>query len=49
MGWDKYTGDEGVIISLERFGASAPFEILMKEFGFTAENVLAKAKTLLGK
>lgn len=49
MGWEKYTGDEGVIISLERLGASAPFEILMKEFGFTAENVLAKAKTLLGK
>ncbi len=49
MGWEKYVGDEGVIISLERFGASAPFEILMKEFGFTAENVLAKAKTLLGK
>lgn len=49
MGWERYTGDEGVIISLERFGASAPFEILMKEFGFTAENVLAKAKSLLGK
>ncbi len=49
MGWEKYTGDEGVIISLERLGASAPFEILMKEFGFTSENVLAKAKTLLGK
>ena len=49
MGWEKYVGDEGTIISLERLGASAPFEILMKEFGFTAENVYAQAKSVLGK
>ena len=49
MGWEKYAGDEGVIISLERFGASAPFEILMEKFGFTAANVYEQAKNVLGK
>lgn len=47
MGWEKYTGDEGIIIGLNRFGASAPYEILMKEFGFTAENVCNAVKKLV--
>jgi transketolase len=48
MGWHKYVGDAGTIIGIARFGASAPWEILYKEFGFTVENVLAKAKELIG-
>ena len=48
MGWHKYAGDEGVIIGMTGFGASAPYELLYKEYGFTVENVLAKARVLLG-
>lgn len=48
MGWHKYAGDEGAIISVDRFGASAPGGVCMEKFGFTVENVLAKAKDLLG-
>ncbi|HEX2868484.1 MAG TPA: transketolase [Ignavibacteriales bacterium] len=49
MGWEKYVGQEGESISLERFGASAPGGLLMKKFGFTAENVVLKAKEVLKK
>ena len=48
-GWERYTGLDGKIISIDRFGASAPAGTLFKEFGFTAENVAAKAKEALGK
>jgi transketolase len=48
MGWHKYAGDEGVIIGMTCFGASAPYELLYKEYGFTVDNVLEKARTLLG-
>jgi transketolase len=47
MGWHKYAGDAGVLITRDTFGASAPANVLAKEFGFTVENVLAKAKALL--
>ena len=48
MGWHKYAGDSGVIIGLTTFGASAPYELLYKEYGFTVENVLKNARELLG-
>ncbi|MFF0462373.1 transketolase [Streptomyces mexicanus] len=44
LSWHKYVGDAGRIVSLEHFGASADGKLLFKEFGFTAENVAAKAK-----
>jgi transketolase len=49
FGWCKYAGDEGVIIGIDRFGESAPAEKIFREFGFTVENVVSKAKKLLGK
>lgn len=49
MGWEKYVGDSGVIMGITKFGASAPFEVLMKEYVLTVENVLKKAKEVLGK
>jgi transketolase len=49
MGWEKYTGLDGDIIALDHFGASAPAQILFKEFGFSVENVVARAKALLKK
>jgi transketolase len=48
MGWHKYVGDEGVIICMTGFGASAPYELLYKEYGFTVENVVEKARAMLG-
>ena len=47
QGWDRYIGVRGAMISLERFGASAPAEILLREYGFTVENIVTRAKTLL--
>lgn len=49
MGWEKYVGQEGDSVSLERFGASAPGEVVMEKFGFTADNVVNRAKELLNK
>ena len=45
--WYKYVGLDGAIIGMTRFGESAPGGVLMKEFGFTADNILAKAAALL--
>ncbi|MCW8812771.1 MAG: transketolase [Chlorobium sp.] len=47
QGWEKYLGEHGEAISIEKFGASAPYEVLFKEFGFTVEAVIKKVKTLL--
>ena len=49
LGWERFTGDEGVTIGIDHYGASAPGDIIMKEFGFTAEHVAAKALTILGR
>ncbi|TAL17870.1 transketolase [bacterium] len=49
QGWEKYTGDGGEIIGVNRFGASAPGAVVMKKYGFTAENVYQRAKTLLAE
>jgi transketolase len=48
LGWCRYVGDEGATISIDRFGASAPGEVVLEKFGYTVENVVAKAKALLG-
>jgi transketolase len=47
FGWERYVGEGGCSVGIDRFGASAPGDRLLKEFGFTPENVAAKAKTLL--
>ncbi|MBI1764712.1 MAG: transketolase [Acidobacteria bacterium] len=49
FGWERYVGSGGVVIGMDRFGASAPVQVLMEKFGFTAGNVVAKVKGLLGK
>jgi transketolase len=48
MGWEKYVGDHGRMLGITRFGASAPYEVLMQRYGFTVEHVLTAAKELLG-
>jgi len=49
LGWSRFAGDEGVIIGLDRYGASAPGGELLQHFGFTAERVTAAALGLLGR
>ena len=48
FGWDRYVGSAGVAIGIDRFGASAPAKVLYKEFGITAENMVATAHKVLG-
>ncbi len=48
FGWDRYFGTEGAIIATDTFGASAPGNVMFEKFGFTVDNVVAKAKSLLG-
>ena len=43
FGWERYVGDCGKVVGIDHFGASAPAEVLYREFGLTAENVAAKA------
>ena len=40
-------GDRGDVLGVERFGASAPADILLREYGFTVDNVAARARKLL--
>jgi transketolase len=47
LGWERYVGDGGSILAIDQFGASAPGERIMKEYGFTVDNVVAEAEKLL--
>jgi len=47
QGWDRYVGPSGDVICLNRFGASAPGDIALRELGFNVENVLKRARVLL--
>ncbi|BDR69706.1 transketolase [Clostridium tetani] len=49
FGWHKYLGFDGDILSIDHFGASAPGDVLFKEFGFTIENLVKKAEEVLNK
>ncbi|MDV2885171.1 transketolase [Alkalihalophilus pseudofirmus] len=49
LGWHKYVGGHGDVLAIDQFGASAPGERIMQEYGFTVDNVVAKAKVLLNK
>jgi transketolase len=47
QGWHRWVGDQGQVISVERFGASAPQKVLYEKFGLTVGNVLERAKEIL--
>jgi transketolase len=49
QGWHRYVGDNGGIIGVERFGASAPGNVVMEKLGFTVSHVVERALVLLGK
>ena len=47
QGWQRYTGEHGDMLGIDRYGASAPAEVLLREYGFTVDNVVQRAKALL--
>jgi transketolase len=49
QGWHRYVGDGGEVIGIERFGASAPGNVVMEKLGFTVNHVVERALALLGK
>jgi transketolase len=49
LGWERYVGQAGDVIGIDHFGASAPAKVLLKEFGFSVDNVVARARRLLGR
>ena len=49
QGWDRYVGPQGDVICLDRFGASSPGDVALKNLGFNVENVVTRAKSLLNK
>ncbi len=48
LGWCRWVGDAGVVIGVDRFGSSAPGKVVMENYGFSVDNVVAKALALLG-
>ena len=48
IGWERYAGDQGEILGLNEFGKCGPWEQLAELYGFTAANVAARARALLG-
>jgi transketolase len=49
FGWERYVGTQGRVVGIDRFGASAPAEVLYREFGLTAENVAAQARMAIAE
>jgi transketolase len=49
QGWERWVGDQGSIISIEKFGASAPYQTIYTHYGLTVENVLSQARVLLSR
>ncbi|WP_338135970.1 transketolase [Paenibacillus thiaminolyticus] len=49
LGWSRYTGPEGSVLAIDRFGASAPAGRLLQEYGFTVDNVVSEFEKLLPK
>ena len=49
LGWKEYVGDDGIVVARDDFGASAPIKDLMQHFGFTVDNVIAKAREVMQK
>lgn len=47
MGWDRYVGEQGKVLGIDQFGASAPGERVMKEFGFHTDRVVEQLESLL--
>ena len=44
MGWERWVGDAGVVVGIQRFGASAPYQEIYRQFGLTAEHIIEEAR-----
>jgi transketolase len=49
MGWDRYVGEQGDVICLDRFGSSAPGDVVLRELGFNVDNVVKRARALIAR
>ncbi len=49
FGWSRWVGDDGDIIGVDHFGASAPTDVVMREYGFSVENVVKRTLALIGR
>ena len=49
MGWERWVGDNGAVVAVDGFGASAPGGVVMERFGFTVDNLFSRAMALLGR
>jgi transketolase len=49
LGWHKYVGNRGAIIGIDRFGASAPGDEVMRRFGFAVERIIEQSRSLLAQ
>ena len=49
MSWYRWVGDDGDVLGIERYGASAPYKDMFEGYGFTADNIVARVKRLLGR
>jgi transketolase len=49
QGWEKWVGERGEILSIDHYGASAPYQVILEHFGFTVENIVNKALKMLSK
>jgi transketolase len=47
QGWSRYLGERGRMVGVDRFGASAPAQVLLREYGFTVDHVVSEARRLL--
>src|SRR5690625_770619 len=47
LGWHKYVGNDGKVLSVDKFGASAPGDKILKEYGFTVDNVVEQVISLI--
>jgi len=47
QGWERWVGDRGSIISVDRFGASAPYKTLYEKFGLTVDHIIEQARSLV--
>jgi transketolase len=47
QGWEKWVGERGESISVERFGASAPYKTIFEHYGFTVDHVIQRAQDLI--
>ncbi len=47
QGWHRWVGDQGDVISVDRFGTSAPYQVIFEKYGLTVENIVRRAKVLV--